>query len=158
MFHVIAFVFVSHTLPVSAMHHLPSISLSLHCPHYSPFAAIGQEHSFIRVSQPIRDLNKSSSPNSFKEIGAHLSTSGLPVITLGGSSSILNLALDTLFISLLPLYQKNSAYTKSLSGGGVVDELGFDQVGEVCEGFGLFISLQPKGKGRKKLHSRGPPS
>jgi hypothetical protein len=27
----------------------------------------------------------------------------------------------------------------------VVDELGFDQVGKVREGFGLFISLHPRG-------------
>jgi hypothetical protein len=26
----------------------------------------------------------------------------------------------------------------------VVDELGFDQVGKVCEGFGLFVSLHPR--------------
>jgi hypothetical protein len=103
MFHVIAFVVVpSRTLPVSAMHHLPSISFSFHCPHCSTFAVIGQEHSFIRISQPIRDLNRSKSPNSFRERTAHLSTSGLPVITLGSCSSILNLALDTLIISSLP--------------------------------------------------------
>jgi hypothetical protein len=67
----------------------------------------------------------------------------LPVITLSSCGSILNLALDTLFISLLPKTQRKIAYAKSLSGGRVVDKLGFDQVGKVREGFGLPVSLNP---------------
>jgi hypothetical protein len=98
MFHVIAFVVVpSHTLPVSAMHR-PTLYIST--VKTNPYQQASAK-AFIRRSQPIRDLNKSNSPNTIRESRAHLSTSRLPVITLGGRSSILNLALDTLYISLL---------------------------------------------------------
>jgi hypothetical protein len=98
-FHVIAFVVVpSHTLPVSAMHR-PTLYIST--VKTNPYQQASAK-AFIRISQPIRDLNKSKSPNPITERTAHLSTSGLPVIALSSRGSILNLALNTLFISSFP--------------------------------------------------------
>lgn len=65
----------------------------------------------------------------FKE---DLSAPGLPVVAFSGRGSLLNLSLDTLYISFSPPGdQTKIAYTQSFGSSREVDELGLDQAGQV---------------------------